>query len=748
MTDTQEIISGTVAAVVFQNAENGYTVLRLNSDEGGTETVVGTIPMAAAGERLIVTGKWVNHTTYGRQFEAEFLERLMPQATREIYAYLASGVIKNIGPVMAERIVDKFREKTLLVMEREPERLEEVVGISRKRALEIGESYKRTVGVRHLVEYLASFRIPAELAVRLYRTFGEEAEEKLQENPYLLAEPEFGAEFSLVDNFALEIGVTEADPRRIAAGVLFELTYNLLAGHVFLPKNKLVAATMGLLSLQSEPVELACDRLLEEHRLEADTVAGLNAVYLPEYYHAECNLTERFLKMASEKSNTYPKLDEDIDEIERELGIQYAHRQKFAMRAAMEHSVMILTGGPGTGKTTTLAGILRLLDRYKIKTLLAAPTGRAAKRLSELTGREASTIHRLLEVQVSPETGMLCFARDETNPLVCQALIVDETSMVDLLLMDSLVRAMQPSCKLILVGDPDQLPSVGAGNVFSDLIRSKRITTVCLSEVFRQAQQSLIVMNAHAVNHNELPRLDVRNQDFFFLRQPDPEQAVQLICDLCSRRLPKNMGIEPGDIQVLSPTRRGPAGTANLNQRLQAVLNPPDGRKKERQGGNFLFREGDRVMQIRNNYDIMWTRSGSSEQGTGIFNGDIGVVQSIDPREEVMRITFDEREVDYPFDQLRELEPAYAMTVHKSQGSEYRAVVLSAVGGSPFLLTRSVLYTAITRARELLIVVGSENVIATMVHNDRQLKRYSGLKLRLQAGMGSSATSQRKQEEL
>ncbi len=728
-----ELISGTVTAVVFQNAENGYAVLKLHTTEGPVVTVVGTIPMAAAGERLIVTGKWSAHASYGRQFEAEFLERLMPQAKSEILAYLASGAVKNIGPVMAERIVRQFGEQTMAILEQQPERLAEISGISRKRALEIGDYYRKTVGVRRLVEYLSTYRIPAELAVRLYRTYGEEAEEKLQQDPYLLTESTFGADFGLVDAFALETGVAADDERRVEAGVLFELTYNLSAGHTFLPLHKLTAATAALLQLPEEPVEAACQRLLAQQRLEQEEIAGLQAVYLPQYYEAERYLTGRLSKMAAENALPVPDLDNQIEAVEAERGIEYAFGQKLAMKTAAQNRVMILTGGPGTGKTTTLAGILDLFDRMKLKTMLAAPTGRAAKRLSELTGREASTIHRLLDAQISPETGELCFAHDEADPLSCQALIVDEMSMVDLLLMHSLVLALASKCRLILVGDPDQLPSVGAGNVFSDLIRSKRIATVCLSEVFRQAQESLIVMNAHAVNRSQLPRLDVKNRDFFFLRRLDGQSAVQLIQDLCATRLPKNMGIPSGEIQVLSPTRKGVAGTANLNQQLQAVLNPPSPNKKERKSANFTFREGDRVMQIRNNYDIMWKRKDGAAMGAGIFNGDIGVVRQIDFHDEVLRIDFDDRQVDYPFDMLGELEPAYAMTVHKSQGSEYRAVVLAAVGGSPYLLTRSVLYTAITRARELLIVVGSEETIAKMVQNDRQLKRYSGLKLRLQA---------------
>lgn len=729
-----ELISGTIAAVVYQNQENGYAVIKLDSDDGVTVTVVGTIPMAAVGERLIVTGKWNTHSSYGKQFEAEFLERLMPQAKTEILAFLSSRAIKNIGPVMAARIVERFGENSLNIIENQPERLAEVVGISRAKALEIGQYYQKTIGVRRLVEYLSAYHIPAELAVRLYRVYGDNAMELLQENPYLLTEGDFDADFALVDAFALEIGVAGDDARRIEAGILFELRYNLNNGHTFLPHDKLVAATATLLQLPMEPVSAAAEQLRQTGRVEQDTVAGIQATYLPEYYDAEHYLTQRFLQMATAQTEAPSDLEHIIQTIEQQLGICYAQQQRQALELAAQNQMMILTGGPGTGKTTSLAGILALFDAMHLKTQLAAPTGRAAKRLSELTGREASTIHRLLEAQISPETGMMYFARNEQEPLRCNAMIVDETSMVDLLLMHSLVRALKPECKLILVGDPDQLPSVGAGNVFSDLIRSKRIVTVRLTEIFRQAQESLIVMNAHAVNHSQMPQLGVKNKDFFFLRQHDGGKAVELIKSLCKTRLPNNMGIASSEIQVLSPTRKGVAGTGNLNRELQQVLNPPSPGKKERQCGNFSFREGDRVMQIRNNYDIIWKRRDGLGMGTGIFNGDIGIIREIDFREETVRIDFDDREADYAFDLLTELEPAYAMTVHKSQGSEYRAVILAALGGSPYLLTRSILYTAITRARELLIIVGNEDMIATMVCNDRRQKRYSGLKLRLEKG--------------
>ena len=728
----EEILRGTVSAIVFQNAENGYTVLRLRCEDGELVTVVGIIPMTVAGERLLVTGRWNNHPSHGRQFEAEFLERLMPETEYEILTYLSSRALKGVGPKTAERIVEAFGRKSLDVLEQEPERLAELPGISRKKALEIGEAFRQQIGIRRLMEFLTAHGLPAELSMRLYRLYGSEAESVLRENPYLLADPVFGADFAAVDQFALELGLEGDDPRRMESGVLFELTHNLNNGHTFLPKDKLRAATAQLLDLSGEQIGEAMDRLEESGRMEADTVAGLKACYLPALYEAETYTADRLLKMAAVTEKPPRNLDSLLRQAQERQGIVYADAQKNAILQAVLHRVLIVTGGPGTGKTTTLGGILQLFDLLGLKTQLAAPTGRAAKRLSELTGREAATIHRMLEVQFSEETGEMVFAHDEDEPLKVDAMIVDEVSMVDILLMQSLLRALPEDCRLILVGDPDQLPSVGPGNLFSDLIRSGRIAAVRLTEIFRQARESLIVMNAHAVNRGELPVLNVKNKDFFFLRRADPAKAVETIRDLCSRRLPENMGIPSDEIQVLSPTRRYETGTRQLNQVLQKALNPPAIGKKEKGFGDFSFREGDRVMQIRNNYDIIWKRVNGLGAGTGIFNGDIGRITALDFSQETATIIFDDREAVYGFDMLSELEPAYAMTVHKSQGSEYRAVILAALQGSPYLLTRSILYTAITRARELLIVVGDEQVLSYMTQNNRQSRRYSGLKLRLE----------------
>ena len=732
MEQEMEILQGAISAVVYQNYDNGYSVLRLNVGGGQTVTVVGTIPLPAVGERLMVTGKWSTHASYGRQFEAEFLERLMPQTAMEILSYLSSRIIKGIGPKMAARIVDRFGEETLAVMEREPSRLAEVPGISREKAQSIGEEFRLQVGMRQLMEFFAVHHLPAELAVRTYKLYGDATIELLYDDPYLLMDEGLEAPFGAVDRFAIELGVAGDDPRRVEAGILFELGYNLSAGHSFLPEEKLVGATAQLLSVDGEAVTQALSRLLEADRLVRSALAGITVIYLPELYEAETYCARSLLEFAGNRFPAPRNLDKMIHNVAQESGIQYSAEQEQAIREAATSGLLIITGGPGTGKTTILNGILELFGQMQLKCLLAAPTGRAAKRLTEVTGENASTIHRLLETNIDQNTGKMFFVRDEDNPLKCDAVIVDEMSMVDVQLLHSLLQAVPKGKRIILVGDPDQLPPVGPGFPFSDMLRSGELPSVRLTEIFRQAQQSLIVMNAHRVNKGEMPELKTVTSDFFFMRRQSEDAVATLIRDLCTTRLPKNMGIPADQIQVLSPTRKGGVGTVALNKMLQAALNPPAQEKNERQFGEFIFREGDRVMQIRNNYDIVWKKSDGSTVGTGIFNGDVGTVAAIDNSTETMTVVFDDRVADYDFTQLMELEPAYAMTVHKSQGSEYRAVILTAWNGSPYLLSRSILYTAITRARELLIIVGREETVGVMVDNAKKNRRYSGLKLRLQ----------------
>ncbi len=726
----QELIKGKIKAIIFHNSENGYAVLRLNSEEYGDITVVGTIPMPMSGERLMVTGKWIAHSSYGKQFEAEFLERLLPDSKEEILLYLSSRAVKGIGPRTAQKIVAKFGADSLKILDTKPELLASISGISLAKAKEMGENYRNQIGVRHLVEFLTGSHLPAEIGVRAYGIYGEDAMDLIREDPYLLVQPEFGASFAAVDALAVKLGLSAEDPKRVDAGILSLLRNSLNEGHCFLPEDRLTSAAIQLLRLEEKLVSEGIDRLCAQGALKVDEIHEISSIYLPECWDAERMIARRMLDMAAQPSDELPEAERFISTIEKRKGICYAELQKQAIRCAGEEKLFILTGGPGTGKTTTLAGILSLCELLHRKTLLAAPTGRAAKRLSELTGSEASTIHRLLEAQISPSTGEMCFAKDENDPLRCDTLIIDEMSMVDLPLMHSVLRALPKNANLILVGDPDQLPSVGPGNVFRDLIACGRIKTVALTEIFRQAQESLIVMNAHAVNQGVLPVLHATDRDFFFMKRSQSVALLRTVSELCSERLPKYMGISPTEIQVIAPTRKGDAGTVHLNRVLQETLNPPSDQKKELRSGERCFREGDRVMQIRNNYDLGWRRTDGTE-GLGIFNGDCGTIVSIDRSNEQLLIRFDDRDVYYDTELLPDLELAYAITAHKSQGCEYGAVVFVAFDAPSRLLNRGVLYTAMTRAKELMVVVGKEQVIAHMTMNHQRNVRYCGLDFRL-----------------
>lgn len=730
--ESYEIIEGSVKSILFQNSENGYTVLKMSVESMGEVCVVGIIPLSGLGERLRVTGAWTRHATYGEQFKAEWVERFMPVGSEAILSYLSSRAIKGIGKKTAERLVARFGDTTLDIIENNWEVLSELPGISLSKAKEINESYRRQVGVRILMEFLQANGLKPQLAMKLYKAYGQLAMSLIRERPYLMADEYFGADFKDVDAFALRMGINEADEQRVDAGVMYELSYNLSNGHTFLPRDKLLEAAAQLLGLDRDAIDISIDRNAQSGKLHVDIIAGLEACYLESMHEAEVYVAQRLLMMADTSFDPPPQVGKTIGSIEERESITYAPLQREAIVGAVSRQIMLLTGGPGTGKTTAVRGIIEVFDSIGQSCVLAAPTGRAAKRMSELCDMEAMTIHRLLEVEYSGEDGgATIFVHDEDDPIKADVVIVDETSMVDITLMRALLAALKPECRLIMVGDPNQLPSVGAGNLLSDMIRSGRIHTVMLTEIFRQAQQSLIIMNAHAVNKGEMPDLSDKSRDFFFLRRRGSETVISTILSLYSERLPKNMGIEASQIQVLSPSRKYETGTVNLNSCLQNVINPTSIDKKEKKIGQFTIREGDRVMQIRNNYDIMWTRP-DGVYGTGVFNGDIGYVRSIDNSSEIASIDFDGRCYEYTFDMLTELEPAYAVTVHKSQGSEYRAVILAASGGPAPLLTRSVLYTAITRAKDLLVIVGDEQVIKKMTENNKQKKRYSGLKLRLQ----------------
>jgi len=636
-----------------------------------------------------------------------------------------------VGPATASLIVDCFGEKTLDTILNKPGELASVKGISAAKAKQISASFRQQAGLRILMEFVCSFGLRPVLALRAYKYHGDEALENLRENPYLLCSSLIGGTFREADEMALGLGMGGNSKNRISAAVLFELTHNTGNGHCFIPREKLADVTAELIGVEREEADACIGEMIKDRRLRYEEIAGVRACYLPELYEAETNAAEIFSRMSRRRFHERLDTEKLLQKLEAQQNIRYAPDQRETLSLALTNQLMVLTGGPGTGKTTCIRAILAMFDALGLKTLLCAPTGRAAKRMTEVTGREAATVHRLLGAKFDEEGDRVVFTKKESDRLDCEAVILDECSMVDLLLMDSLLRALPPDARLILVGDADQLPSVGPGNVFSALIRSEVVATVRLTHIHRQAEDSRIVRNAHMIKNGECPNFAENAGDFFRLKRLGAASAVETITELFAVRLPGKMHIPPEDIQVLSPTRKGETGTVNLNRALQAALNPPAPGKKEKPFGEAIFREGDRVMQIRNNYDILWKNANTTEAGNGIYNGDMGILRAIDPEAETMTLDFDGRIATYGFDALTELEHAWAVTVHKAQGSEYRAVILSLNGGSQLLMTRSVLYTAVTRAKQLLILVGDDAAAKKMIENFRQTRRYTALRVRL-----------------
>ena len=728
--DYQEL-TGTVETVIFKNEENGYTILRLRGDSGETVTVLGCFPFAAPGESVIASGKWVSHSVHGRQFKAEYAQRFLPSSAPAIYQFLAGGSVKGVGPATASLIVDRFGERTLDVILNSPKDLVSVRGISAAKAQQISQNFRQQAGLRMLIEFVCSFGLRPILAMRAYKYYGDKALESLRENPYLLCSALIGGTFREADEMALGLGTGGGSKNRISAAVLFELQHNTGNGHCFIPREKLAAVTAELISVTPEEADECIGELIDENQLRSEEIAGVKACYLPALYEAETDAAACFARMSRHTYRDTLDTERLLQKLEARLGIRYAPMQRQTLELALKNQLLVITGGPGTGKTTSIRAILAMFDELGLKTLLCAPTGRAAKRMTELTGQEAATVHRLLGAKFDEEGNRVVFTKCEKDRLDCDAVILDECSMVDILLMDALLRALPPDARLIMVGDADQLPSVGPGNVFSALIRSQVVATVRLTEIFRQNEGSRIVRNAHMINRGEHPDLSENAGDFFRLKRLQGGSTVETITELCAVRLPNKMHIPPDEIQVLSPTRKGETGTVNLNRSLQAVLNPPSPEKKEKTFGETIFREGDRVMQIRNNYDILWKTENNSEAGVGIFNGDMGKLVSIDLENETLTVNFDGRVAVCGFDALTELEHAWAVTVHKAQGSEYRAVILALGGSSQLLMTRGVLYTAVTRARELLILVGDDAAAHQMIDNYRQSRRYTALRVRL-----------------
>ena len=730
-----DVLSCTVRSVIYSNEENGYAVLSVTDTDGTEQKMTGTFPYAWPGESITAYGHWGVHGTYGRQFEAESSERSIPENEQSIFSYLASGAVKGIGLVTAGQIVEKFGGRALFILEEEPQRLAEIRGISLQKAEKIAKEYRRQLGLKKLVLLLSGSGIAPEYAVRMYRFFGEEALELLKSNPYLLTADGIGAPFGAADHLAEELGIEDTDPNRIRAGVLFVLRHNERNGHCFIPYVKLCAASAEQLSLTTDDVAPVMEEMAEQGELVREQIAGQDACYLEDMFRAERDTAERIAMMVQKLPNTSLNIEKLIDECEAEQGMRFAEQQKQILRYAAQNRILAVTGGPGTGKTTSLRAVLKLYERMGLKTMLAAPTGRAAKRMSELTGTEAATIHRMLGARLSEESMDLIFSKNRDDPLRCDALIIDECSMVDIRLMHALLEALPLTARLILVGDAAQLPAVGPGDVFSAILRSEVVPTVMLTEIFRQQESSRIVRNAHMIHSGEHPNLSENTGDFFRLQRLQAGSVAETVVELCSTRLPQKMHIPAAEIQVLSPTRKGECGTGELNRLLQAALNPPAPEKREHAIGDLVFREGDRVIQTRNDYNVLWEcEDGSS--GLGVFNGDIGILKAISPEEKNLTVDFDGRTATYDFEALSDLEHAWALTVHKAQGSEYRAVVLALSDSSRRLLTRTVLYTAVTRARELLIMVGNENIAFRMIDNIAPSRRYNALRIRIREACG------------
>lgn len=725
MAEEKTKLRGIVENVSFRNEINGFTVMELECD-GLLCTVVGVLPEIFAGEELIVIGTWQSHAAFGEQLRLESYERYLPAGASAILRYLSSGAVKGVGPATASRIVEMFGDATLEVIEKQPERLAAVKGISKARAEQISEDFTAQMGIRETMLELSRYGITAEEALRVWKKWGVASVDMIKSAPYILCSPELGIGFDRADAIARRLDHPPDDEYRITAGVMHILNHNLGNGHTCLPEDKLAAVAADLLEVSEEDVLSQIEECISDRDLYSDTFNGRRFIFLGRYYEAETYAAGRLTLLAKYPPPPIENFIYQVRLIEAISGVKYNDQQLLAIEAAMERGAIVLTGGPGTGKTTTLNAIIETLEAAGQEVAIAAPTGRAAKRITEITGREAKTIHRLLEVEWT-EDDKPHFRRDERNPLDCDALVVDELSMTDILLFESLLRALRHSCRLILVGDSDQLPSVGAGNVLADLISSGCLPVVHLTEVFRQAQMSAIVTNAHKIVGGEMPDLSLKDNDFFFLPAENEQAASNLIADLCYRRLPEAYGFSPlRDIQVLCPSKIGECGTRELNRRLQQRFNPQHHSRGEITINTTVFRVGDKVMQIKNNYDVEWSRDDGSD-GTGIFNGDVGILEHIDRVEGILKVRFDDRTALYSLESAEELEHAYAITVHKSQGSEFEAVIIPVMPGTPKLFYRNLLYTAVTRARKILILVGKRAVVETMVKNKRKGARYSGL---------------------
>ena len=725
-------LEGSIEHVIYSNEENGYAICDMAVADDEIVTIVGTLPMIAAGDNLAVYGKWTHNPKYGRQFSVSQYERTMPADTASILRYLASGAIKGVGPKTAMRIVEEFGEDTFDVIENHPDWLAEIKGISRKSAREISERFREQAGMRSVMMFFRNY-FGAALTIRIYKRWGSASVDIAKKNPYRLCNEIEGIGFERADSMAAELGVTKDNFERVMSGIRYVLTQNAIQnGHSCLPDDKLADATAKLLGVTRESANEAISALLKSGALRYTLSGETRLIYDYASYEAEKYIAEKLVLLDRMSSAiSLPDIDRFIEREEAQNGLKYASKQKQAISDALRYGVMVLTGGPGTGKTTVVKALIHIFDSMGFDIALAAPTGRAAKRLSESTSREAKTVHRLLEMNY--DSGSVpVFNRNEQDHLEEDVIIVDEASMIDTALMMALTKAIKPGARLIIIGDSDQLPSVGAGNVLHDIIESDRFSVIALDEIFRQARESLIVTNAHRINEGEYPITDVKDNDFFFLPRELDRDIAATIADLYKNRLPRSYGESiRGNIQVITPSRKGEAGSENLNVILQGALNPASRDRLEYRFKDVVYREGDRVMQTRNNYDINWFRDSDGKDGYGIFNGDIGVIQRIDLQNSYMEILFDDKVVNYDLTLLDDIEHAYAITVHKSQGSEYGVVIIPMCSAAHMLHTRNLLYTAVTRAQRMVILVGRADIIKLMVDNDHQSMRYTGLANRL-----------------
>ncbi len=724
-------LCGQVESIVYRNEENGYTVIEL-ALEDEMITAVGTMPLISVGEQVKLYGTYKNHPSYGQQFCATACQRSMPENLDGILKYLSSGAIKGVGPATAQRLVKEFGADTLSVLENDPVRVAKIKGISSDKALDISMQLKQVVGIRELVAYLSSYDITPDKAVAIWKCFGNQAITYIEENPFILCDERLNISFDTVDSIAKHQNRSQDDRFRVRAALFHVLNHNKLNGHTCLPKDKLLSVTANLLQIDMVCVETALSDTLEDGTLTEEIIDEKEFIFTSLMHQSEVYISARLQMLMRYPAMKISDVDKKIENIENKDNIKYADLQKQAIKEALTKGMLILTGGPGTGKTTTLNAIIRLLKLSGQKVSLCAPTGRAAQRMTQLTGEDAKTIHRLLEVSYDIEDRPV-FKKNEHNMLNCDALIVDEVSMVDCALFESLMRALPLACRLILVGDCDQLPSVGAGNVLSDLISSNTVPVVELKEIFRQSMSSLIVTNAHKIVNGEMPVLSAVDNDFFFMPKYNMEEIAYTITDLCTRRLKNRYGYScMEDIQILSPTKKGILGTIELNKRIQSIINPKDKSKNELTVNFTTLREGDKVMQNKNNYNINYVKD-NGEYGEGIFNGDIGELVEINNTAHYVKVRFDDKVAMYDMDAVSDIELAYACTVHKSQGNEFEAVVMPVHNFAPQLMYRNLLYTAVTRAKNMLILVGDQSALKRMVENNKRILRYSGLKVFLQS---------------